>query len=102
MTEMFNKILLIDDDESLSKVISYQLKQMDFEVTTAVDGNSGLTLFKQGAYDIVITDLQLPGMSGMELLASIRRLDKNVIIIIITAYGTVDNAIEASRLGADD
>jgi two-component system NtrC family response regulator len=102
MTEMFNKILLIDDDESLSKVISYQLKQMDFEVTTAVDGNSGLTLFKQGAYDIVITDLQLPGMSGMELLASIRRLDKNVIIIIITAYGTVDNAVEASRLGADD
>jgi two-component system NtrC family response regulator len=102
MTEMFNKILLIDDDESLNKVISYQLKQMKFEVTTAVDGNSGLTLFKQAAYDIVITDLQLPGMSGMELLTAIRRLDKNVIIIIITAYGTVDNAVEASHLGADD
>ena len=75
---------------------------MGFDVTTAIDGSSGLNLFKQGTFDIVITDLQLPGMSGMELLTSIRRLDKNVIVLIITAYGTVENAVEASKLGADD
>jgi len=102
MPDRFNKILLVDDDENLNKVISFQLNQMGFDVTTATDGESGLNRFKQGSFDMLITDLQLPGMSGMELLTSIRRLDKNVIILIITAFGTVENAIEASRLGADD
>ena len=102
MADRFKKILLVDDDENLNKVISFQLDQMGFSVTTATEGNEGWNLFKQGSFDIVITDLQLPGMTGMELLTSIRRLDKNVIILIITAYGTVDNAIEASKLGADD
>jgi len=102
MPDQFNKILLVDDDENLNKVLSFQLSQMGFDITTATDGPSGLSLFKRGSFDIVITDLQLPGMTGMELLTSIRRLDKNVIILIITAYGTVENAIEASRLGADD
>ncbi|HEX9974580.1 MAG TPA: sigma-54 dependent transcriptional regulator [bacterium] len=102
MSNKFNKILLIDDDENLNKIICYQLSHMGFNVTTAVKGEDGLNLFKRYSYDIVITDLQLPGMSGMDVLTSIRRLDKNVIILIITAYGTVENAIEASRLGADD
>ncbi len=102
MPDRFNKILLIDDDENLNKVLSFQLTQMGFDITTATDGSTGLSLFKRGSFDIVITDLQLPGMTGMELLTSIRRLNKNVIILIITAYGTVENAIEASRLGADD
>lgn len=102
MPNRFKNILLIDDDQNLNKVISFQLDQMGFHVTTATDGTSGLRLFKQGSFDIVITDLQLPGISGMEVLTSIRRLDKNVIILIITAFGTVENAIEASKLGADD
>jgi len=102
MPDQFNKILLVDDDENLNKVLSFQLTQMGFEITTTTDGSSGLSLFKRGLFDIVITDLQLPGITGMVLLTSIRRLDRNVIILIITAYGTVENAIEASRLGADD
>ena len=102
MPNRSSKVLLVDDDENLNKVLSFQLNQMGFDVTTAIDGSSGLNLFKQSTFDIVITDLQLPGMSGMELLTSIRRLDKNVIVLIITAYGTVENAVEASKLGADD
>ncbi len=102
MLNKYKKILLVDDDENLNKVISFQLNQMGFDVTTATDGTSASNLFKHGSFDIVITDLQLPGMTGMELLTSIRRLDKNVIILIITAFGTVENAIEASQLGADD
>ena len=102
MPIIFDKILLIDDDESLNRVISYQLQQMGFKVQVATNGEDGLRLFQQHVFDIVITDLQLPGISGMELLSAIRRLDKEVIIIIITAYGTVENAIEASQLGADD
>ncbi|MBN1350313.1 sigma-54-dependent Fis family transcriptional regulator [candidate division KSB1 bacterium] len=102
MTELFNKILFIDDDENLSRVVSFQLRQMGFEVATASDGEQGLKQFKQNGFDIVLTDLQLPGMDGMALLSAIRRLDKRAIIIIITAYGSVENAIEASHLGADD
>ena len=102
MPTRYKKILLVDDDENLTKVIFFQLSSMGFDVTTAVDGESGFELFKQNSFDILITDLQLPGLSGMELLTSVRRLDKNIIILLITAYGTVENAIEASRLGADD
>jgi len=102
MPAQYKNILLVDDDENLNKVLSFQLKQMGFNVTAALDGKSGLRLFKQGSFDIVITDLQLPGMTGMELLTAIRLLNKDVIILVITAYGTVENAIEASRLGADD
>jgi len=100
--ESFNKILLVDDDESLNRVLSYQLREMGFVVSTATSGRQGLALLKEESFDIVITDLQLPDLHGMELLTAVRRTDKNVIIIIITAYGTVENAIEASRLGADD
>ena len=102
MSTKNKKILLIDDDESLNKVISYQLTQMGFDVQTAADGKAGLNLFKENSVDIIISDLQLPDIDGLELLQSFRRYDKNVIIIIITAYGTVENAIQAVKLGADD
>ncbi|MBN2093743.1 sigma-54-dependent Fis family transcriptional regulator, partial [candidate division KSB1 bacterium] len=102
MTAKFDKILLIDDDESLNRVVSYQLTQMGFKVATATNGVAGFSIFQTEEFDVVITDLELPGLNGLELLSSIRKVNKNVIIIIITAYGTVDNAIEASHLGADD
>ncbi|MBD3290310.1 response regulator [candidate division KSB1 bacterium] len=102
MTDQNVSILLIDDDESLNRVISYQLQDMGYHVETATDGKQGLEKFKKGTFDIVLTDLQLPGIHGMDLLSDIRREDKYVIVIIITAYGTVENAVEASRMGADD
>jgi len=102
MSHKYKKILLIDDDKSLNKVLAFQLSQMEFNVTTAGDGKAGMAYFKKNTFDIVITDLQLPDIDGMDLVRSFRRLDKNVIIIIITAFGTVDNAVEAVQLGADN
>jgi len=102
MPDSFNKILLVDDDANLNRVVSFQLRQMGFSVTSATDGQVGLSLFRQQGADVLITDLQLPGIGGMELLTAVRNLDKRAIIIIITAYGSVENAIEASRIGADD
>ncbi len=102
MSNLYNSILLIDDDESLNKVIAYQLGQMGYKITTATNGKNGIEKFKQGDFDILISDLQLPGINGMEILKTIRQFDKQVIIIIITAFGTVENAIEACHLGADD
>lgn len=102
MTNSYNNILLIDDDESLNKVITFQLKDMGFYVTSVLEGKLGIQKFKDSNFDIVITDLQLPDIDGLEVVNSIRLIDKQVILLIITAYGTVENAIEASRLGVDD
>lgn len=102
MDKEFNKVLLIDDDVSLNKVLFFQISQMGFEVTTAFDGKTGTTEFKKKEFDIIITDLQLPDLNGMELVRLFRGINKRVIIIIITAFGTIDNAIEAVKIGADD
>lgn len=96
------KILLIDDDINLNKVVSYQLKKRGYAVISTYNGEEGLRLFQNEPFDIVITDIQMPGISGIEILKRIRQLNREVIVIIITAYGSVDNAIDACRMGADD
>jgi len=95
-------ILLIDDDINLCKVIGYQLHKNGFAVTTANSGQAGLAELKQKSFDIVITDIQMPDISGIEVLKEIRRHNHQVIVIIITAYGSIESALEACRLGADD
>ncbi len=96
------KILLIDDDVNLCKVLSYQLKKQGYEVTTAFSGQEGLARFKENNFDIVLSDIQMPDLSGLEVLKEIRRLNPETIIIMITAYGSVDGALEAVHSGADD
>ncbi len=96
------KVLLIDDDLNLGKVLSYQLEKNNFEVATARNGKEGLALFSKSIFDIVITDIQMPDISGIDVLRQIRKENEKVIIIIITAHGSVENAIEACRLGAND
>lgn len=96
------QILLIDDDINLCKVIEFQLQNLGFNVSTANSGKEGLRLYHKQHFDIVITDIQMPDISGIKVLAEIRRQNVQVAIIIITAYGTIENALEACRLGADD
>lgn len=102
MMKELNKTLVIDDDQSLCKVISYQLEQSGFDVMTATSGNEGLQKFRNNDIDIVVTDIQMPDISGIDVLEEIRHKNRDAIIILITAYGSVDNAIHACRLGADD
>ena len=96
------RVLLIDDDINLCKVLAYQLEKNNYTVTTANNGEEGLVLFSKSDYDIVITDIQMPYISGIDVLQKIRQDNDKVIIIIITAHGSVENAIEACRLGATD
>jgi len=96
------KVLLIDDDINLCKVLEYQLEKNNFKVSTAKNGKEGLSLFTKNEYDIVITDIQMPDISGIDVLRTIRRENEKIVIIIITAHGSVENAIEACRLGAND
>ena len=96
------KILLIDDDKNLCRVVSYQLEREEQEVKTADTGKQGLRIFREGLFDVVVTDIQLPDLSGMRVLEEIRRTNAEIPIILITAFGTIESAVEACHLGADD
>ncbi|MFQ6094221.1 MAG: sigma-54-dependent transcriptional regulator, partial [bacterium] len=96
------KILVIDDDESLSRILEHQLTEDGHRVTTASDGQRGIDLFKKDGFDIVLTDIQMPELDGLEVLKEVKRLNREAIVILITAYGTIENAVEACHLGADD
>ena len=96
------KILVADDDESLRKVIEYNLEQEGYEVVTAADGKQALKLYREHDPDLVITDIKMPEMDGIELLKEIRRGDIERLVIVLTAFGTIDTAIEAMKLGAYD
>jgi DNA-binding NtrC family response regulator len=96
------KLLLIDDEKNLLRVVSMNLSKHGFLVDTADSAEEGLELFRGRRHDIVICDLRLNGMSGIELLARTREVDKNVIFIVITAFGTIKQAVDAMKLGAND
>ena len=95
-------ILLIDDDDSLRRVMEFSLTEAGHKVQTAASGEDGLRLFEKDSFDAVITDITMPGMSGMEVLAKVRRRDAHIPVIVITAYGTIESAVLAMKQGAFD
>jgi len=97
-----SSILLIDDDDSLRRVIEFNLTLAGYHVQTAAGGEEGLRLFEKGCFDAVITDITMPGMNGMEVLATIHGRDGDLPVIMITAYGTIESAVQAMRQGAFD
>ncbi len=96
------RVLLIDDDFNLCRVLAHQLEKNGYQVTTVNEGKRGIELFRKQSFEIVISDIQMPDINGIEVLKTIRDLNKEAIIILITAYGTVEDAIRACDLGADD
>jgi DNA-binding NtrC family response regulator len=96
------RILVVDDDESLRWVTQAQLQQSGYEVNAAADGNVALESMRHVPPDLVVTDLKMPGMSGLELLKKIRADYPEVLVIMVTAFGTVENAVEAMKAGAYD
>lgn len=99
---MTPRILVVDDDESLRRVTQVQLEQAGFSTQIAADGNEALAALQKTPAQLVITDLKMPGMSGLELLRRIRADYPEVVVVVITAYGTVESAVEAMRAGAYD
>ena len=96
------KILVIDDDTSLRRVLEYNLQEEGYEVETAASGEEGLRLFTKLQPDLVITDMKMSGMDGLMVLNSIKASSPETLVIIITAFGTVDVAVEAMKAGAYD
>jgi two-component system NtrC family response regulator len=96
------RILIIDDDTSLRRVLEYNLQQAGYEVTAAASGEEGLRLFNEVSPALVITDMKMPGMDGLQVLGSIKERSAETLVIIITAFGSVDMAVEAMKAGAHD
>jgi two-component system NtrC family response regulator len=94
--------LLIDDDASLRRVTEYSLHSAGFQVLSAGDGKQGLASFHADHPQVVITDIQMPGMSGYEVLQQIKAARPETVVIVITAYSSVEKAVEAMKQGAYD
>ena len=96
------KILIIDDDTSLRRVLEYNLQEAGYQVSAAASGEEGLRQFNEDTPALVITDMKMPGMDGMQVLQAIKERSPETLVIIITAFGTVDIAVEAMKAGAYD
>lgn len=96
------RILLVDDDESLREVTAYHLTSEGYDVATAADGNAAFVLCEESVPDVIVSDLAMPGMDGLELLKRVRALSDAVVFVMVTAHGSVESAVRAMKLGAYD
>jgi two-component system response regulator PilR (NtrC family) len=96
------RVLVVDDEPSMRQMLSFALRREGYDVTTAEDGRTALQALEAGVFDVVITDVRMPELSGVDLLREARRLDPSVSIIMMTAYGSKETVLEALRLGATD
>jgi two-component system NtrC family response regulator len=99
---MAKQILLIDDDVSLRRVTEFNLQEAGYQVLSAADGSEGIQLFKRHRPALVITDVQMPGLSGYQVLAEILQLEPQTLVIIVTAFSSVEKAVTAMKAGAYD
>jgi len=102
MVKQKNRILIIEDDKRLREVLKKILDRAGFEVGISGDGAGGIADIKQDFYDIALTDLKMPGMDGMEVLKTIKKISPQTYVVIMTAYGTIDSAVQAVKNGAFD
>jgi DNA-binding NtrC family response regulator len=96
------RVLIIDDESAIRESLELLLEMEGFSVTTAPDGEQGLTTLESATFDLVLLDLALPGQGGFEILQTIRARHASLPVVMITAYGTVQNVVEAMRLGASN
>ncbi|MFH2059531.1 MAG: response regulator [Pseudomonadota bacterium] len=97
-----NKILIVDDEEIIVRLLSISLRSDGYETVTANSGEQGLAVFKSESPDIVVTDIKMPGMDGLELLKKIKEIDPEKEVIIVTGHGDIDSTITALQYGASD
>ncbi|KKL49981.1 hypothetical protein LCGC14_2310060, partial [marine sediment metagenome] len=97
-----NRILVVDDERDICRALEFILSAEGYGVETVSSGEDALRKFQKKHYDLVLSDLRMEGMDGMELLEKIKGMDPSTIFIIMTAFASVDNAVEAMKKGAED
>lgn len=96
------RILIVDDEERFCITLQKILRRKELEVDTARSGMEALQEIKQKTYDVVILDVKMPGLSGIETLKEIKKFDSGIEIILLTGHASVDSGIDGMRLGAYD
>ena len=100
MNEQLNsRLLLVEDSLALARVYGEYLKPMSLDVTHVVEGKAGLKQIEESDPDVVLLDLNLPDMNGLELLEELKHLPQDPTVVVVTAVGTVNTAVEAMRAG---
>ncbi|MGC1185953.1 MAG: sigma-54 dependent transcriptional regulator, partial [Candidatus Acidiferrales bacterium] len=95
-------ILIVEDEPKLRRLLELDLSEEGHRVLAASDGEQGLKLLRQESVDIVVTDLKMPGMDGLEFLHAVKRTNAALPVVVMTAYGTIETAVEAMKAGASD
>ena len=97
-----HRILVVDDEVKMRRLLEMSLKNMGHEVVMAADGIEALACCDDAPFDLILTDLKMPRMDGLQLLRSLRERGEDVPVIVLTAFGTIETAVEAMKLGASD
>jgi len=96
------RILVVDDEQKMRRLLEMALRNMGHEVAEAADGEEALARFNESPFDLVLTDMRMPRMNGLQLLRNLRERGEEVPVVMLTAHGTVESAVEAMKLGAVD
>lgn len=102
MEESKSKILVIEDEKNLREILKILLEGESYDVSTAGDGTDGLGWLNREIFDLIITDIKMPGVDGFQILKKAQEISPETLVIMITAFGTTESAIEALKLGAYD
>lgn len=97
-----HRILVVDDEVKMRRLLELSLKNMGHEIVLAADGVEALDSCRDAPFDLILTDLKMPRMDGLQLLKSLRERGEDVPVIVLTAFGTIETAVEAMKLGASD
>lgn len=96
------RLLVVEDSRRLRQALEEGLRRTGYALDTAANGTEGYEMARSGSYDVVILDLMLPGMTGLEILQKLRRHNNNVHVLILTARDAIEHRVEGLRMGADD
>lgn len=96
------RVLIVDDDEKMRTILQKVLQREGYDVTLAYNGQNAISLLTTTGFDLVVSDIRMPGMDGLELLQRIRDISPETTVIMMTAFGSVDSAVEAMKQGAYD
>src|SRR4051812_26904390 len=97
-----HRILVVDDERSMRELLEFVLKRSGYAVETAANGRLALDILREHPFDVIVSDVQMPDMTGIELLEHVKTASPETLVIMITAFATVDTARQAFKLGAED
>ena len=96
------RVLVVDDEENIRQILKEYLNEFGYEVACAVNGQEALQIYKNGHFDVILSDLVMRPVDGLELLGEVKKVDPDAIFIMITGYPSIESALEAVKKGAKD